>query len=66
MIWIRERRHYVAPSPQSGRKGEPGDRRSPQSPLRGEPILEDLKYLGWQTDRDNYNSTPLMLWIHYR
>ena len=33
---------------------------------KGLPILEDLKYLGWQTDRDNYNSTPLMSWIHYR
>lgn len=32
----------------------------------GEPIPEDLKYLGWQTDRDNAKETPLMIWVRCR
>lgn len=32
----------------------------------GEPIPEDLKYPGWQTDRDKDGHAPLRLWIIYR
>ena len=30
---------------------------------KGEPIPEDFEYPDWQTDRDDYDNTPLMLWI---
>lgn len=26
-------------------------------------IPKELFYDGWQTERDNYDNTPLMLWI---
>ena len=36
---------------------------------KGQPIPDEFKYPGWQTDRCGYvggKSTPLMLWINYR
>ena len=33
---------------------------------KGESIPEDLKYPGWQTDRDDDEETPLMFWVRCR
>ena len=32
---------------------------------RKELMPEELKYPGWQTDRDNDGYTPLMIWVDY-
>lgn len=33
---------------------------------RNETIPKELLYPGWQTDKDKYGKTPLMMWIRYR
>ena len=33
---------------------------------RNQSIPNELKYSGWQTDKDEYQHTPLMLWIKQR
>ena len=33
---------------------------------RSKPIPEEMKYPGWQSDKDKYKNSPLMMWIEYR
>lgn len=78
--WQRDKNTYYTPLMLwiMNRKGEVGDRRSPQSTPQPKVALspygdatmcaipDELKYPGWRTDKTKYGSTPLMLWVKHR
>ncbi len=77
MLWIFRRRYKAGDHRRSQSELSPLRGRSPQShcehsslspygALRCEAIPEELYYPNYQTDKDEYGQTPLMLWIEYR